>query len=185
MKEQPHRALVLYWSHGGNTKKVAERIHATLGGQGITSELVEITPELRVDYLDYRLVFVGAPVYQFLPPKPVMAFLNGNWNRERVRGGAPERPGHWVVVFCTYGGGHTGFREALPALKYMGQFFEHEGIRVVDEWGFVGDFPDAGADYTEHGRLGSIAGRPTEEDLEHAAGQVGGLIKRLSLLLET
>ena len=77
-------------------------------------------------------------------------------------------------------GGHTGIGEAIPLLKYMGQSFAHEGIRVVEEWPFVGDFPGVrNPDYNTAGRFGDIIGRPNDRDLEVVAGQVSGLLRRL------
>ncbi|KPK61997.1 MAG: hypothetical protein AMK73_06975, partial [Planctomycetes bacterium SM23_32] len=135
------RALTLFWSAGGNTRKVALALHGLLGELDVAADLVEISPGLAVDYYAYGLVLLGAPVYQFLPPEPVIAFLKEQQRaRVRVDAAAPERKDCFGVVFCTYGGPHTGAREAVPALKYMGQFLEHAGIRVVDEWPVVGEF---------------------------------------------
>jgi len=174
------KAVVLYWSKGGNTKKVAETIHRSLNNLGISSQLLEITPDLEVNYLDFHLVFIGAPVYSFLPPEPVTDFLKKRRSKgTKILPAAPELSGHFAVVFCTYGGGHTGIREALPLLKYVGQFFEHAGIRVVDEWDVVGEFPGADAGYNAAGRLGDITERPNENDLNDVAGKVIGLLRRL------
>jgi hypothetical protein len=93
-----------------------------------------------------------------------------------------ERPGHAAVVFCTYGGGHTGVREATPTLGYIGQHFEHAGIRVVAEWPVVGEFRKAGEDYNKTGRLGDISGRPNENDLREIAGRTYGVLKQLGLI---
>jgi len=41
--------LVLYWSKGGNTRKVAETIHTAVQGHGISSEIVEIKEGLEID----------------------------------------------------------------------------------------------------------------------------------------
>ncbi len=175
------RAIVLFWSAGGNTRKVAEALHATLGELGLTAELREIDDGLSISYYDWDLILLGAPVYQFLPPKPVMAFLK---DRSRTGGqvslAAPERAGRFGVVFCTYSGPHTGIREAVPALKYMGQFLEHAGIPVVDEWAVVGEFHgDAHARSNLEGRLGDIRGRPNEGDLKEVSEKLRGLLRRL------
>jgi flavodoxin len=174
------RTLVLYWSKGGNTRKVAQTIHTTVQEYGVSSEIAEITEELEIDVFSYELVFTGAPVYMNLAPQAVMKFLQKLRRRAGNLASAPEKPGHYAVVFCTYGGGHTGVGEAVPLLKYMGQAFEHEGIRVVEEWPVVGDFP--GIDnpaYNTAGRLGNVLGRPSDSDLRIVAGQVSGLLRRL------
>ncbi len=72
------RVLVLYWSKGGNTRKVAETIYATIQSHGLSSELVEMQADLGIDVFSYELVFIGAPVYDNLGPQPVMKFLRRN-----------------------------------------------------------------------------------------------------------
>ena len=178
------RVLVLYWSKGGNTRKVAETIHTTVERHGISSEIMEINDDLEIDAFSYELIFVGAPVYFNLAPQPVMKFLQRLRSRAANLAAAPEKPGHFAVIFCTYGGGHTGVDEAIPLLKYMGQVFEHEGIRIVEEWPVVGDFPGINdPNYNTAGRLGDVTGRPNASDLQVVAGQVSGLLRRLQYKL--
>lgn len=180
MTADTFRALTLYWSAGGNTKKVAEALHGKLTALGLDARLEEIRDGLEVDYLDYRLLLVGAPVYAFLPPEPVRKFLGAAQQRVEVLPAAPERPGHAAVMFCTYGGPHTGIREAVPMLKYMGQFFEHAGIPVADEWAVVGQFhAESRAAMNVEGRLGDIRGRPNDADLADVCGKLVGLLRRL------
>jgi len=186
MQTKTCRALVLYWSHGGNTKDVAEAILEGLTTDDrIESRIEVMRDELQIDYADYDLVFVGSPVYSFLPPPEVTRFLKGQQRiGPQAVPGAPELPGHAAIVFCTYGGGHTGEREAIPTLKYIGQFLEHRGIRVVDEWAVVGDFPDVqDPSYRENGRMGNIAGRPDKSELESIRGRVTGLLRQLRYVL--
>jgi flavodoxin len=174
------RVLVLYWSKGGNTRKVAETIHTTVQRHGLSSDIIEIKADLEINAFSYELVFVGAPVYFNLAPQPVMKFLQTLRSRAANLAAGPEKPGHYAVVFCTYGGGHTGVDEAIPLLKYMGQVFEHEGIRVVEEWPVVGDFPEINdPHYNTAGRLGNVTGRPNANDLQVVAEQVSGLLRRL------
>ena len=141
-------------------------IHATIKSHGLSSELVEIEADLGIDVFSYELVFIGAPVYNNLGPQPVMKFLQRQKHRAANLPAAPEKPGHFAVMFCTFGGGHTGIGEAIPLLKYMGQAFENEGIRVVEEWPVVGDFPEIkNPYYNTAGRLGDVTGRPNDYDL--------------------
>lgn len=173
-------ALLLYWSAGGNTGQVADALHATLAEHDIEVDTREITEDLEVDYLDYGLVLLGAPVYQFLPPRDVRRFLINQQNRAGARPAAPLQSGHYGVVFCTYGGPHTGHREAVPALKYMGQFLEHQGIPVVDELSVVGEFHAPKRQHLNtEGRLGDIRGRPNEADLADVKGRMQGIIRHL------
>ncbi|MFW6062470.1 MAG: flavodoxin family protein [Planctomycetota bacterium] len=178
------RIAVLYWSEGGNTQAVAQAIHETLRREELDAELIEIRPELHFPLYEYHLIFIGAPVYGYLPPEDVREFL-GRMMRDQaeVLPATPERPGHYAVLFCTYGGAHTGVREAIPMLKYTGQFFEHAGVRVVDEWPVVGKYHGRMAAMNTGGRLGDVSGRPSEADLYEIAGRVRGLLARLSNLL--
>jgi hypothetical protein len=178
------KSITLYWTKNGNTEKVARRIHQTLESAGIEDSVLRMQKDLQVEYRDYNLVFLGAPVYENLPPKPVIEFLKRHKKRGvEILAAAPELPGIAAVPFCTYGGGHTGANEAAPMLKYIGQFFEHEGIRVIDEIAVVGVFPEADDAYNRRGRLGDIADRPNEEDLRRVEGRILGLLRRMRLVL--
>lgn len=178
------KSLTLFWTKNGNTEKVARRIHDTLAAAGIDDTIHRMTKDLEVEYLDYNLVFLGAPVYHNLPPKPVMAFLERHKRRGvEIIASAPEKPGIAAVMFCTYGGGHTGYNEAAPMLKFAGQFFEHEGVRVADDWAVLGEFPESTEAYNQRGRSGVVVGRPSEQDLDEIAGRVMGLLRRLHLVL--
>jgi hypothetical protein len=88
---------------------------------------------------------------------------------------APQIPGKDAVVFCTYSGPHTGLNEAVTAGKYMGQFFEHLGLRVACEWYVVGEFHKWDEGNTM-GRLGDIRGRPNEQDLLKVRSDVSALV---------
>jgi len=179
------KAIVLYWTKNGNTEKVALRIFNTLKKAGMDVSISRIYKELTVEYLDYNLIFLGAPVYENLSPKPVISFLHKNRRREGVEliPSAPEVPGVAAVPFCTYGGGHTGYNEAEPMLKHIGQYFEHEGIRVVDYIAVVGFFPEADESYNMDGRFGDIRKRPDEHDLAEVESRVMGILRRLHRVL--
>jgi hypothetical protein len=175
------KAAVLFWSAGGNTRKVAAALHHALKGEGAHSRLLEICEDLEVDYPDYNLILLGAPSHQWLPPDEVMAWLKRQHRRKvSVLPSSPEEPQRFAVVFCTFGGPDTGYREAVPCLKYLGQFLEHAGFRVVDEWPVVGQFHDPGrAELNVRGRLGDIRGRPDEHDLKQVAERLRGLLRQL------
>jgi len=179
------KALVLFWTKNGNTEKIARCIHDTVRNAGMEASMTRIDKDLEVEYLDYNLIFLGAPVYENLSPKPVLSFLYKNRRRAGVvlLASAPEVPGVAAVPFCTYGGGHTGYNEAEPMLKHIGQYFEHEGIRVVDHIAVVGVFPEAEESYNTEGRYGDIRRRPDEHDLSEVEGRVRGILLRLHRVL--
>jgi flavodoxin len=179
------KAIVLFWTKNGNTEKVARRIHDTLLKAGMQASISFIHKDNEIEYLDYNLIFLGAPVYNNLSPMPVLSFLRKNRRREgaEILASAPEIPGVAAVPFCTFGGGHTGYNEAIPMLKHIGQYFEHEGIRVVDYIASVGFFPEADESYNTKGRFGDIRQRPDEHDLMEVEGRVRGILRRLHRVL--
>ena len=179
------KAIVLFWTKNGNTEKVAQRIYNTLQKAGMQVSISRINKDTKIEYLDYNLNFLGAPVYHNLSPAPVLSFLRRNRRRDGVQilASAPEIPGVAAVPFCTFGGGHTGYSEAVPMLKNIGQYFEHEGIRVVDYIASVGFFPEADESYNTEGRFGDIRQRPDDHDLLEVGGRVRGILRRLHRVL--
>ena len=175
-------AVVLYWSHTGNTEKVAARTQAGLEAGGFSAGLMRVKDAAEVDFFDYDLVCLGFPSYNWHPPKPVDEYLRAKFARYRTAGrikpGAPVLPGKHALIICTYSGPHTGMREAVPAGKYAGQFFEHLGFTVVDEWYVLAEF-HGDEENSTLGRMGNIKGLPTEQDLERIEDQARLLALRL------
>lgn len=114
---QDKKVLVAYFSWGGNTKSIAEKIHAKVGGDllsiepatpypndynetayGIAKEQHEknIHPEIKntEDISNYDVIFVGTPAWWYTMAPPVMTFLEkNNFN------------GKTIIPFITHGGG--------------------------------------------------------------------------------
>ena len=180
--KQKLKALVLYWSSTGNTEKVSRTIYETLKGQNISSSIMKIEEAKEIELLEYNLIFFGAPSYTWLPPEPVQQFFKDKMKLHHKRGDiklcAPRLPEKWAVVFCTYSGPHTGEREAIPACKYIGQFFEHLGFNVMEEWKIAGEFHGR-EEYSTRGPLGDTHGRPNAEDLLNVEKDVLRLIGSL------
>jgi flavodoxin len=161
-------ALIVYWSKTGNTEKVAQAIK-----QGLEEAAVQVTMRKQkeagtLDYFDYDLVCVGAPSYSWQPPKPMVNFLKNMFAVYRKEGKikpcAPKIPGKNALIFVTYSGPHTGIDEAIPAGKYMRQFFEHLGFTILNEWYVLSEYHGSLENSTQ-GRMGDIRGKPTREDL--------------------
>ena len=174
------KAIIIYWSATGNTKKVAETIDSTLKKNGIEGTLKTVKESKDEDLLNYDLVFIGSPSYMWAPPDPALEWVKDRMDFYRKQGtikpGAPKLPGKRAVVFVTYSGPHTGLGEAIPAGKYLGQFLEHIGFDVLDEWYIVGEFHSSEENSTK-GRLGDIRGRPNQADLENVARDVEKVLK--------
>lgn len=176
------KAIVLYWSHTGNTEEVADAIRAGLEAAGLAVTAMRIADAAGVDFFQYDLVCLGFPSYNWHPPKPMDEFLRKRFAAYRAEGrvvpGAPALPGKAALVFCTYSGPHTGIREAIPAGKYAGQFFEHLGFTVVDEWYVLAEF-HGDEKMSTSGRMGDIRGLPSERDLQRLEDQARLLASRL------
>jgi hypothetical protein len=175
--------LNLYFTSTGNTEKVAMSIGETAQDLGHKVDTVKITTEdIEVDILDYEFVFVGSGVYALLPGQPLIELFRGllrKYGRDgEIKLAAPRRPSAKTVVYCTYGGAHTGVNEAIPTVKYLGQLFDHLGYTIVAEWYIVGEYkPERFREHSIVGRLGDIRGRPNEEDLQQVAEKVKGIFR--------
>ena len=95
--------------------------------------------------------------------------LAAHRNEGKIKLGAPKVPGKNALIFITYSGPHTGLGEAVPAGKYIGQFFEHLGFNIVGEWYILSQFnisPPTMENANTEGRMGDIRGKPNAEDLQ-------------------
>lgn len=110
------KVLVAYFSWGGNTKSIAEKIHAKVGGDIFSIEPVtpypadynetaygvakeqhdkNIHPSINnTDISNYNVIFVGTPAWWYTMAPPVMTFLEENNFEGKV-----------IVPFITHGGG--------------------------------------------------------------------------------
>jgi flavorubredoxin len=173
------KAAIVYWSKTGNTEKVALAIKEGLEEAGIEVLLARTEKADDIDFFDYDLVCLGFPSYQWHPPEPMGAFIKRKFSEYRDQGrvklAAPKVPGKNALVFCTYSGPHTGISEAIPAGKYVGQFFEHLGFTVLDEWYVLSEFQGSEEKSTK-GRMGDIRGLPSEEDLRKLKQDASNLL---------
>ena len=175
--------LNLYLTSTGNTEKVALQIQDTVKALGHNVKTIKVTSgDMDVDVLKFDFVFVGSGVYGQLPGKSMIELhrrLLQKYNEEgEVKPASPRRPSANAVVYCTYGGMHTGINEAIPAVKFMGQLYDHLGYTIVGEWYVVGEYKTVRfRDRSIHGRLGDIRGRPNAEDLKEVAEKVKEILK--------
>jgi hypothetical protein len=155
---------------------------------GHTVETMKITDEnIDVDILKYDFVFTGSGVYSQLPGIPLMdlhrRLLQKYSAAGEVKPASPKRSSAQVVVYCTYGGVHTGINEAIPAVKYIGQLYDHLGYTIVGEWYVVGAYrTEALLNRSIDGRLGDIRGRSNEANLQDVAEKVKEILKVSSLV---
>lgn len=164
------KVLNIYYSATGNTAQLAATIEKTTVEAGHEVTTVQVKDGTQVEFLDYDMIFMGSGVYHWLPGKPLIKMIekaNNEYQKSgRIQRNTKCRPEIKAVTYCSYGGTHTGIREAYPATLWMSQFFEHLGIQVLAEWHVIGEFHGAWKDLSLSGRLGDIRNRPNEADLE-------------------
>ncbi|OGT07256.1 MAG: hypothetical protein A2103_00040 [Gammaproteobacteria bacterium GWF2_41_13] len=194
------KTLVLYDSMGGNTEKVAKKIHQVVTDDGAASILIKLDENTELDFYDYDLVFVGSPDIEWLPTPKMMDFLHKKKLLEhRMRGdilpGAPAQPGKFAVCFATFCGAHTGIGEVLSVTQWLASFLEHIGYMVLEKIHIPGEMRNFGqakgwmnaerlARLNESGRLGNIKGRPNEQDLLDVKTKVQGILSYLKFYKE-
>jgi len=175
-------ATIIYWTNTGNTEKVALAIKEGLIDGGAKVSMFKVEDAGDVDFYSFDLVCIGFPSYQWSPPKQMDKFLKDKFSAYRKEGrimlSAPRVQGKNALIFCTYSGPHTGTHEAIPAGLYAGQFFEHLGFNVLDEWYVVGEFHGNNEASTK-GRLGDIRGLPNEENLDKVKRDAIQIVKAI------
>lgn len=177
------RVLNLYFSSTGNTEKVALTISKTVKDLGHEIDTIKVkAKEADLNLLKYDAVFAGSGVYVWLPGRPLMDLFaqlrKSAANQGEIKPASPKIPGKTAIIYCTYGGVHTGVNEAVPAVKYMGQLFDHLGFTIVGEWYFLGAYhPEKMQMHSLGGRMGDIRERPDEADLRDVAERVKGILR--------
>ena len=176
------KAIIIYWTNTKNTEKVALSIEKGLIQGGLDVTIKKVGEAEEEDFYNYDLVCFGVPSYNWHVPKPADEFLKRKFAQYKKDGkiivNAPKIQGKSALVFCTYSGPHTGIREAVPVGKYVGQFFEHFGFTVVDEWYVLSEFIGS-EECSTLGRMGNIKGLPNKDDLLRIEASALNLSARL------
>ena len=174
------KVLNLYASKTGNTKKVAKTIEAAAKALNHDVTTIEAGSDT-MDLLKYDMVFAGSGVYACMPPKEMNEFLSNmgkiGMKNGNIQLGSPRRSSKYAIIYCTYGGTHTGVNEGVPCVKNIGQLFDHFGFEIIDEWYIVGAYiPKNMQEFNTNGRLGNISGRPNEADLKEVFEKAKGIL---------
>ncbi len=150
------KILTVYFSHSGNTRKIAEQIHKNIGGDLIEIETVDEYPADHGEILEqarkeinegykpplktkiesinaYTVFFLGYPNWWGTIPTPVSAFLSEY-----------ELSGKIIAPFCTHGS--SGLARTVEAIKKkcpdsnvldalgIGNSRVNEAEKEVSEW---------------------------------------------------
>jgi len=176
------KALIVYWSGTGNTEKVAQAIKYGLEKASVSVKMKKSKEALDEDLFKYDLVCLGAPTHQWLPAKQIREFVNfklkESFKKGYVKPNMSPVTGRNALIFVTYSGPHTGKNEAIPAVKWLGQFFEHLGFKVIAEWYVVAEYHGRLVESTK-GSLGDIRGKPTQEELTSIKEKATKLVRSL------
>ena len=121
--------LIVYFSHSGNTRKIAEQIHKNIGRELVEIETIDKYPtdhheileqarkEIGAGYKpalktkiesikEYPVLFLGYPNWWSTIPTPVSSFLEEH-----------DLSGKTIAPFCTHGTG--GLARTVEAIKKL------------------------------------------------------------------
>jgi len=91
------RAVIIYWSNTGNTKKVAFAIKEGFKAAGVNVSVKKTTEAADIDYCNYDLVCTGVPSIQWHLPKQVTEFLLTKFDdyqkQEKIKTATPKVAG--------------------------------------------------------------------------------------------
>ena len=132
------KVLVVYFSHGGNTKKLAKEISDQVGGDFRRIEPVNAYPggdelydyteqeqaddarpeiqDLNIDMSKYDTVFIGYPIWWYTYPQVILTFFDNY-----------DLTGKTIVPFVTHGGsGMSGTEDD------MREYLSDKDVTVLD-----------------------------------------------------
>ena len=132
------KVLVVYFSHGGNTQKLAKEISDQVGGDFRRIEPVNAYPggnelydyteqeqaddarpeiqDLNIDMSKYDTVFIGYPIWWYTYPQVILTFFDNH-----------DLTGKTIVPFVTHGGsGMSGTEDD------MREYLSDKDVTVLD-----------------------------------------------------
>ena len=132
------KVLVVYFSHGGNTQKLAKEISDQVGGDFRRIEPVNAYPggdelydyteqeqaddarpeiqDLNIDMSKYDTVFIGSPIWWYTYPQVILTFFDNY-----------DLTGKTIVPFVTHGGsGMSGTEDD------MREYLSDKDVTVLD-----------------------------------------------------
>lgn len=144
------RALILYFSQGGHTKELAERIADKLRENGMPSDSMAVPWERPADLSDYRLVFIGTPLYYGREPLVWEDYINK----------LPDMTGKPGFLFSTYAADSKN-RPDRFMIENLKQCFWRKGLKLLSCCGITCEDT-----WPPMKKQGYGKGRPNRDDLE-------------------
>jgi flavodoxin/ferredoxin len=154
------RAILLYYSIGGTTRRVAETIASGLAEEGVETTLHDLREGAPADIASYDLLGVGTPAHYFRAPSPVTDALD-------EVGSLSGRGAFAFVLHGTYRG---------KALNVLRGKLRGLGTAELGSLALYGE-----GHFLPYQRLGFLSnpGRPNEQDLARATAFGRTLATRL------
>ncbi len=150
------RAIVIYFSQTGNTRRIAEAIYRGLNSQHLPADMIPLSKVKPADLERYDLLGFGHPVFFWKPPLNVRRFIDS----------LPPLEGRKAFVFCTWG------THKSSALSVTAKMLSQRGLQIL------GTFDARGFDsYPIYKRMGLGFGHPDEKELA-AAREFGADLAR-------
>ncbi|NLK86458.1 MAG: 4Fe-4S binding protein [Clostridiaceae bacterium] len=154
------RALILYFSQGGHTKGLAERLSEKLRENGITSDMMAVPWERPADLSDYRLIFIGTPLYYGREPLIWKDYISK----------LPDMSGKPGFLFSTYGAEGTKRPDRFMA-ENLKQYFWGKGLKLLSNHGITCEDT-----WPPLKKLGYGQGRPDRDDLDGFDKYIGNVL---------
>lgn len=142
------KAIVMYSSITGNTKKVAEVFANVLKEYHFDVALEKVYPQRDYEkepiyFDDCDLLCLGAPIIAALPYKEMSSVVGWSGKHVELYKGArpnPSAPGRLRagVAFATFGGTVAGPRECLPTLELEKEYLQLYGFTPVGQFACPG-----------------------------------------------
>jgi len=155
------KTLIAYFSQGGTTKKIAEKISQGLQSKQFQVDFYNIVDDQRPSITDYDVIGIGSPVYIFRPPFNVLDYLKG----------LPELNDLPFFVFLLYG------TEPGTAGNIIRKTLSRKGGKEIGYEKFKG--ADYFFGYLQRGHLFS-PNNPSENELKQAEQFGQDLVSRIS-----
>jgi NAD-dependent dihydropyrimidine dehydrogenase PreA subunit/multimeric flavodoxin WrbA len=106
------KSIIIYYSMTGNTKKIAEAIHAGMRLGGESCDIVRLRDVSPQDLVDYDLIGLGSPVINQQEPPNVSSFIQQTMKSVNGKHG---------FAFCTHGASPCRYlASVVPAMAQRG-----------------------------------------------------------------
>ncbi|MCM8791700.1 MAG: flavodoxin domain-containing protein [Candidatus Omnitrophica bacterium] len=116
------KAIVIYYSQTGNTKKMAEFIYEAIEREGVSVDLKKVEDTKVEDLLKYDAILIGSPTYYGDMASPIKKFLDDS---VKFHGSLDGKVGAAFSSAANIGGGNeTTVLNILKAMLIHGMIIQ-------------------------------------------------------------